>query len=343
MIIRLPIDVKSLYFNIKNDNETGHTATVATPLKQYGGINEKLIKILQIPENINAVSREGIIGQILSKSRASAKINNVFRFDKISVNGMTIVGVPSFCIYVREETQEGYVHCGRQKVHYPTSLKYSDIDVEINNRKVIDAISEKLANYAFIVEAFEYNTETSVLNFDAVIVGPNGIPYSKVFINKRGTGTKFTSVFSEEAEAYDTEIIALREKLGYDNVGPDNFAEIMRKNKNKAEELVYESLVGRGATDIRKLSDEYPYALYDLQYVQDSIKHFLIVRCTSTKLQYFNLSINKIQFCNDFKSCAEVCLVTDINGKPVIHTYGIDIMNRMSKRINSISYENMGD
>ena len=33
-IIRLPIDTKSLYFNIKNDNKTGHTATVATPLKQ---------------------------------------------------------------------------------------------------------------------------------------------------------------------------------------------------------------------------------------------------------------------------------------------------------------------
>ena len=32
MIIRLPIDIKLLYLNIKNDNESGHTATVATSL-----------------------------------------------------------------------------------------------------------------------------------------------------------------------------------------------------------------------------------------------------------------------------------------------------------------------
>ena len=38
-VIRLPIDTKSLYFNIKNDNKTGHTATVATPLKQGASIS----------------------------------------------------------------------------------------------------------------------------------------------------------------------------------------------------------------------------------------------------------------------------------------------------------------
>ena len=35
MLLRLFIDTKSLYFNIKNDNASGHTATIATPLKQY--------------------------------------------------------------------------------------------------------------------------------------------------------------------------------------------------------------------------------------------------------------------------------------------------------------------
>ena len=37
-VLRLAIDTKSLYFNIKNDNQTGHTATVATPLKQGSAI-----------------------------------------------------------------------------------------------------------------------------------------------------------------------------------------------------------------------------------------------------------------------------------------------------------------
>ena len=53
-IIRLPIDVKSLYFNIKNDNKTGHTATVATPLKQGASVREGLSRIMEIPENINS-------------------------------------------------------------------------------------------------------------------------------------------------------------------------------------------------------------------------------------------------------------------------------------------------
>ena len=32
--IVLPIDTKSLFLNIFNDNESGHTATVSTPIKQ---------------------------------------------------------------------------------------------------------------------------------------------------------------------------------------------------------------------------------------------------------------------------------------------------------------------
>ena len=68
-VIRLPIDIKSLYFNIKNDNETGHTATVATPLKQGSSIHEELAQIRNIPENINSYSRDSLISQILSKSR----------------------------------------------------------------------------------------------------------------------------------------------------------------------------------------------------------------------------------------------------------------------------------
>ena len=51
-IIRLPIDTKSLYFNIKNDNESGHTATVATPLKQGSSLHLELAEVYKIPENI---------------------------------------------------------------------------------------------------------------------------------------------------------------------------------------------------------------------------------------------------------------------------------------------------
>ena len=59
-IIRLPIDTKSLYFNIKNDNETGHTATVATPLKQGASLHTELAEIYKIPENIDSINRENL-------------------------------------------------------------------------------------------------------------------------------------------------------------------------------------------------------------------------------------------------------------------------------------------
>ena len=59
-----------------------------------------------------------------------------------------------------------------------------------------------LLGYAFIIEAFEYDTETQVLNFDAAIVGEHNVPYSKVFLNKRGVGNKFVSSFYEYADIY---------------------------------------------------------------------------------------------------------------------------------------------
>lgn len=43
--IILPIDTKSLHYNIKNDNKSRHTATVSTPLKQDSSHREALGKI----------------------------------------------------------------------------------------------------------------------------------------------------------------------------------------------------------------------------------------------------------------------------------------------------------
>ena len=162
MQIRLPIDTKSLFFNIKNDNEAGHTATVSTPIRQYGGVDEDLVKVFTIDENV--VSKEAIADKLIAKSRVEAKIVKVLVFDRISVNGEAIDAPASFCMYVREETAASNVHCGRQKLHYPMSLKYSDSEVEVNNKEVLKAVAEKLKNYAFVVEAFEYNTDTGILS-----------------------------------------------------------------------------------------------------------------------------------------------------------------------------------
>lgn len=144
------------------------------------------------------------------------------------------------------------------KIHYPVSLKYSDSDVEIDNKKVVTAVSEMLHNYAFIVEAFEYNTDTNTLNFDAMVVGENGIPYSKIFLNKRGVGNKFSSVFNEFADTYDAEIVSLRDHLGYDNVTPENYMEVVNKNKRLAIQTIEKILLDKEFSGVKNSQKNIP-------------------------------------------------------------------------------------
>lgn len=337
-IIRLPIDTKSLYYNVKNDNRTGHTATVATPLKQGESIHKELARILEIPECSDSTVREELISLIKSKSRVDIAVRNVFVFDKLSVNGIMLENVPSYCIYLREETDPKKFHYGRQKVHYPTTLTYESENISINNKAVIKAVSKTLNSYAFVVEAFEYNAELAVLNFDATVVGENSIPYSKLFVNQKGVGNKFTNRFKENADVYDREIIALREHFGYDAVGPENFEEYVDKNYQLAINLLNKQLQKRGATNIKNIKEKYPYSIYDVECVEKGIKEFFIIKHTSTKSKYFNLPIEKVKFLNDFPNTSYLVLITDINDSPNTNYYSAAELNGLEKSVNSIIY-----
>lgn len=339
MKYRFPIDTKSLYLNIMNDNVAGHTATVATPLKQWNSYREDLGKIMEVPTNISRNSLEEFVSRIQEKSRAEAKIIKVCVFDKIAVNGELIHAKSSFCIYVREEISLSNVHCGRQKVHYPSSLKFENEDVNVNNKDVLLAVSEKLNHYAFVVDAFEYDDDSGVLNFDVTIVGPNSIPYSKVFVNRRGTGEKYLKVFAEPVDCYDTEIVALREKLGYDNVNPENFFSVMQSNKAISIEKVKDFLENTGVEDIRVVTEEYPYSIYDLEYKVCGRKRFAIIRNTATNLKKFVLSVEKINFLRDFSSHSELVLVTNVLGGENVSVYSAENVSDMSKQIVSILYD----
>lgn len=342
MVVRMPIDIKSLYLNIKNDNKTGHTPTVATPLRQGSSIHTELAQILQVPENIGEYSKEMLSLHILSKSRAEAKIVKAFVFDKIKVNGIPVECNFSYCIYIREETDPNNVHCGRQKVHYPQILEYEDEDLSINNNIVIKAVSSVLHDYAFVVQAFEYDFENHSLNFDALIVGENGIPYSKVFLIKRGVGEKFSSVFNEYVDNYDSEIIAMRHKLGFDKVGPENFMQIMGQNKERAISILCDYLKDR-CDGYTILSNQYPYSLYDIETFCQSKKKYIIVRFTSTKVRYFNLPSSMIRFINAFPNATSVVLITDINGEPEITIFSLEQINTMKKTIGSVTFEHRGE
>lgn len=339
MLFRIPIEVKSFFFNIQNDNEIGHTATVASILKQGGSLHEDVAQIYNIPDNIQPSSKQGLVDHILSKSRADAKIVKVCCFDKISVNGIPIETDVSFGVYVREETGSDNVHCGRQKLHYPPTLVYSDANVDVNNKKITKIISEKLSDFAFVVEAFEYNSDTGVLNFDAVVLGRSGIPYSKVFINQKGAGNKFTKIFSEDNDDYDSEIVALRKKMGYNEVGPENFSDVMYSLRNEVKKIVSKLLVKQKAVGIRVLSDEYPYAICDLEYKIDGVKYYAIIRYTATTLKYFRLSSEKIEFLSNFSKTASLFLVVDAMGKKNVCQYTGEQIREMNKSICAINFD----
>ena len=99
-----------------------------------------------------------------------------------------------------------------------------------------------------------------------------------------------------------------------------------------------EYLTGIGAQSIRNLKDEYPYSIYDIEYVLTDTKRYLVIKYTATKSKYFTLPMSKVQFFHDFDSRAQLLLVTDINGEAKTHIYTTDDLNGLNKSINSITY-----
>lgn len=227
----------------------------------------------------------------------------------------------------------------KKKLHYPISLCYEDADITINNRIVISLVSQALNNYAFIVDSFEYDDLTKTLNFNATIVGESGIPYSKVFVNKRGVGNKFTSKFHEANDNYDTEIIALREAYGYDQVSPENFLEYGEKGFCTAKNMVIHHLKDIGGKNIQEIRTDYPYSIYDLSYTIDGTKRYALIVHTATREKYFSLPLKKIRFFNDFSSETELYLVTNTAKSPALYKYALDDINKLSKSIDSITFE----
>lgn len=334
-IIRLPIDTKSLYFNIKNDNLSGHTATVATPLKKTLNNNEKLEDILLINnKQIDISDNSDLISLLVKHSKSKVIIKNVFVFDKLSVNGKLLINDYSFGCYIKEEIDESKAQFGRLKLHYPSKFIYEDENININNKLLYKNISETLGNYAFIVRAFEYNFDNGILNFDALIVGENDIPYSKVFINEKGVGNKFNYIFNENADDYDKEIISLRKKYG-EEVNPYNYMEYFRKMKEIAISVI-ESKLG---INIEMISFQFPYSIFDFFYFDNNIKKYGILRVSATKTTYFNVSIIQQTFIMKNQNDVKIFLVKNVLNAPNLIVLDFKTISEMAMNINSIKYE----
>lgn len=330
--ILLPIDTKSLYCNILNDNPKGHTCTVATPIKQGNSLNVKLNEIYKIPLQIDFQQYPDLIDSLLKNSKSANKINNVFVFSKIKVNGETIDTIFSYCMFVKEEIDPTKTQFGRIKLHYPTSLKYSPLDID--NKAIIASISEHLFGFAFIVDAFEFDFDDNSLNFIVTIVGYNQIPYSKVFINSKGVGEKYTKAFKRAEDCYDSEIVILKKQYG-DEVTPENFQEYMNKANARATAVAIDYLKSKGAKDIISHYDIYPYSIFDLKYRMNDKIEYAIVKTSYTKAIYFDLSGEERQALSLFKQ-SSLLFISEVFGSEEIHIYKQKELNELTSLVTSI-------
>ena len=330
--ILLPIDTKSLYYNILNDNPKGHTCIVATPIKQGNSLNLELNEIYKIPLQIDFQHYPDLIDSLLKNSKSTNKINNVFVFSKIKINGETIKTNSSYCMFVKEEIDPSKAQFGRIKLHYPTSLKYSLLDID--NKAVISSISEHLYGFAFIVDAFEFDFDDNSLNFIVTIVGYNQIPYSKVFINSKGTGKKYTKAFKRTEDCYDSEIVILKKRYG-DEITPENFQEYMNKANSRAILVAKDYLISKGAKEVNSLCDIYPYSIFDLKYVINGKTEYAIVKTSYTKAIYFDLSGEERQALALFKQ-SSLLFISEAFGCEEIKIYKQEQLNELDSLVTSV-------
>jgi hypothetical protein len=261
-------------------------------------------------------------------------IRNVYCFQQLSVNGKPIKLDCSFGIYIKEEVDETKVQYGRLKLHYPSKFIYEDENFKINNKEVYKAISNVLNNYAFLITGFEYSFDTDTLNFDALIVGENNIPYSKVFVNEKGAGNKFNYIFNESADDYDREIISLRKTFGQE-VNPFNYLEYSKIMKESAINLVKDRI----NINLSTIYDKYPYSIFDFFYFDNGVKKYGFLRVTATKNHYFNLSIIQQIFMSCNQDDCLVFLVSDIFGSPELKTYNYKDLSELYRTVNSVKFE----
>ena len=149
--IILPIDTKSLYQNILNDNLSGHTATVATPLRQGKSYNLQLGRLLEIKEKeLDFQEKPSLINELLKNSKSKNIIRNVFIFDKIAVNGNVIKNKSQYFIYIKEEIDR---LCKNGEINIKNSeilinfIIYGQIGLLTNTNYDIEITTTEIKNY----------------------------------------------------------------------------------------------------------------------------------------------------------------------------------------------------
>lgn len=346
---RFKIDEKSLFFGMYNDYEKGQTATVSTPINQSQDPNKWHKDILQLVgsglESVNIP--EVLINKCLNKttSQANSKLVALYEFKNIYLDGVKLNTDSSFCLYIKEETDEIIInkqgqrvkntHLGRQKLHYPMSLKHKSDGFNIDNMDVMKAILKQNGGFAYVVRGFDCDVANRSLNFITTIIGMEGIFLSNVFKKQKGVGKKLLlkEINLEEIDFTAQDIYGDSTSLVLDRKTDGLDLDIFEKaNKSKVENgkigesIILEQLkLNSNATDIYHTSIDYPTSPYDIEYYENGVKKYVEVKSTQGNRKIFNMSNGEIKFMKTYKDNYILFLITNVKDKmPNIYMFTCD-------------------
>ena len=332
-----------MFYGIINDFERGQTATVHTPLNQSKDPKKWHLDIFELTKHNLETKKipEMLKRKCLSNttSQAQSKLNYLFEFKNLLLDGQPLNTSFSFCMYIKEETDkfiktrtgklEKNTHFGRQKLHYPISLNYKNEGFNIDNKEVLNDILKQNGGFAFVVRGFEYSINNKTLNFITTMVGPQNILLSNVFKRAKGTGRK---LLLSEIDVNDFDLINETYYVGIKEKQTDIQTFFEKANKTKSEngklgeEIILKQLSQqKGVSEIYHTSLEYPTSPYDIEYYDGNIKKYVEVKATQGNKKVFNMSSGEIKFMNRYKDDYILFLITNVKDKiPNIYMFTCD-------------------
>lgn len=346
------IDEKSLFHGVKNDYSKGQSATVHTPLNQSKDKQKwhndiyaflaayKSEDISKLPDRLKDLC------QRQTTSKASTSLVGLYVFSKFSLDGVPFDTNASFAMYVKEETSENIAkrdgrisantHLGRQKLHYPTNLDYTTDGYNINNRIVLNKILEVNGGFAYVVNGFDYDTDTEILNFKTTMIGPKDVLLSNVFKRKKGVGVKLLvdgiSIEYSSIVPAANKILTQKEKKSFIS-SLERIQESSRSNGILGEKYVFENIeniIGEKIQNKIHISQKYPLSPYDIECnMEDGKKMYIEVKSTVSEKKYFYMSRGERYFMDRYAPNYLLILVTNVktNHKRAFKYLRKEIMN----------------
>lgn len=340
MKIRFSIDEKSLYRGIVNNYEKGQSATVHTPLNQSKDPTKWRKDIYDFIANYPSMDVTNLPSVLVDKcirktvSQAGTKLVKFYCFSELLIDGKPFSPKASFAIYVKEEIDrlvkgkdgkaKQNVHFGRQKLHYPITLKYISDGFNIDNEKVLNTIMDTNGGFAYVVHHFEIDTLKNSLNFITTMIGlKDAVLLSDVFIRKKGRGQKLhvTAMNSspriqEYCETGEQILTHEENEKFYKTL--EKIEEARRKNGLMGEEYVFNNIqriIGKKVMNPVHTSKKYPSSPYDIEYELDGVKMYLEVKSTSGKRKEFYMSREERHFMEQYNENYSLVLVIKVGKK----------------------------